>query len=81
VVAILLNLQPETAADAEIDVLACGARSTRRVFEYRYGTPGFVGSEPIEDIGQKSRPGFVRERLEPYSIKVIDFAFLKPPAQ
>jgi hypothetical protein len=81
VVAVLLNLQPETAADAEIDVLACGGRFTRRVFEYRDGMAGFVGSESKEDGGQKSRMGLLHERLEPYSIKVIDLAFQKPPAQ
>jgi hypothetical protein len=79
VVTVLLNLQPETAADAEIDVLACGGRFTRRVFEYRDGMAAFVRSESKDD-GQMSRPGLVRERLEPYSIKVIDLAFLKPPA-
>jgi hypothetical protein len=80
VVVVLLNLQPETAADAEIDVLACGGKYSRRAFEYREGMAGFVKSEKDQD-GQKDRPGLVLERIEPYSIKVLELAILKPPAQ
>jgi hypothetical protein len=81
IVAVLLNLDAETAADAEIDVSACGAGFSRRVFEYRDGTAGFAGGEQKDAAGQRSKPGFVRDRIEPYSIKVLELTFLNPPAQ
>src|SRR4029079_5636307 len=76
VVPVLLNLQPETADDAEIDVLAWGGRFTRRVFEYRDGMAAFVGSESKDD-GQMSRPGLVREPLQPASIQNTHIARAK----
>jgi hypothetical protein len=83
-VTVLLNLQPETAADAEIDLSTCGDAFSRRSLEYRDGTAGFVAAEapagPARG-GEKRKPGVLHERIEPYSIKVLDLTILKPPAQ
>jgi hypothetical protein len=80
-VVVLLNLQPETAVDAEIDVLACRGNFGRRVFDYREGMAGLTEAEKKDEGGQKSRPGLLYERIEPYSIKVLELAILKPPAR
>jgi len=75
VVTVLLNLQPETRTEAEIDVSSCADATSRRVFEYRDGGAGLTaGADTREE------QGVIHERLEPYSIKVLDLTLLKPPA-
>ena len=75
-VAVLLNLQPETAADAEIDLSSCAESASGRVFEYRDGGAGFA------DVGMSATEGrgVAHVRIEPYSMKVLDLSVLKPPA-
>lgn len=82
-VTVLLNLEPETEIETEIDVSTCGAGFSRRTFEYRDGAPGFVETRKPQGEGavpEDDERGPIRERLEPYSMKVLDLVILKPPA-
>jgi hypothetical protein len=84
VVAVLLNLEPDTAADAEVDVSSCGSAFARRAYEYRDGSAGFSTGATGRDAGREEEsrtPGVFRERVEPYSIKVLTLTPMKHPAQ
>jgi hypothetical protein len=69
---VLLNLDPSTAVDAEIDVSRCGTPTARRAFAYDATLPAF-----IEDRG-KSDLAKLTERLAPYSMKVVELTVSKP---
>lgn len=67
VVAVLLNLDPVFAADARIDMPACGKVTSRRVFAYGSSSQGIVEVPP-----QPTNDGALSQVLAPFSMTVID---------
>ena len=72
VVAVVLNLDPVFAAQAEIDVTKCGQVTQERAFRY-----GPDVSALTEETG-KSSGTVLHELIAPYSIKVLDLTVQKP---
>ena len=70
VTAVLLNLDPDSAVRADVDVSLCGTVSSRRVFSYT-GGPAIVEEKAPPDARA------VSETLQPYSMKVIELGFAK----
>lgn len=66
-VAVVLNLDPETPARAQIDVGMCGRVAQRRSFTYQAGDKSLLPGEVKSAEG-----GGVTTILPPYSISVID---------
>jgi hypothetical protein len=78
VVAIALNLEPDTALDARVDLKGCGALKGARVLTYA-GEPGGFS----EQRTTTARAEAVEARLPPYSITVLDLTLepaKAPPA-
>ena len=71
-VAVLLNLDPTYAKDAEIDMSTCGATSSRRIFAYGNGAQDFVADPP------RTEASTLHERIQPYSMKVLDITMNAP---
>jgi hypothetical protein len=67
VVAVLLNLDPDFAAVADLNVQSCGAVRSRRVFRYGSGSKTIVEDKSDEPETELSLP--------PYSLAVVDFRF------
>jgi len=72
VVAIVLNLDPVFASQADIDVTSCGQVTQERVFRY-----GSDVSALTAETG-KSSGAVLHELIPPYSIKVLDLTLQKP---
>ena len=70
-VAVLLNFEPQTPLDAEIQLAGCGEVTSARAFSYAGGAKGF-SSAAVSAEG-----GTVRVNAQPYSISVVDLR-LKP---
>jgi hypothetical protein len=66
-VGVLLNLDPDQAMAAEIDLSSCGASYQERVFTYTGGPDGFVAGPPSKLGG-----GTLQRSVAPYSITVFD---------
>lgn len=64
-VAVVLNFSPDTAADASVKLLACGAVGKVEALSYAQGSAGFA---PIE---ARVAAGELTGELSPYSINVI----------
>jgi hypothetical protein len=67
VVAIAINMSPDDALLAEVDLGACGPIATRQSYVYMRGAPGFTADE----IVRGSAPAF-DQPLAPWSITVMD---------
>ncbi len=70
VVAVALNLSPDVAYLAKIDVGTCGAVTSHQAFTYMRGLPGFVARDVVQ-----GGTGEVDQALPPWSITVIDIRF------
>jgi hypothetical protein len=79
VVAIALNLEPDTAFDARVDLKGCGALKGARVLSYTGEPDGFS-----ELRATTQRAAGMEARLPPYSITVLDLTLeptkAPPPA-
>jgi len=71
VTAILLNLDPDVAVQADVDVSRCGSVLSQRAFVYKEGAKALV------EEAVKSDPKRVTEHLEPYSMKVVELNVAK----
>jgi hypothetical protein len=69
---VLLNLDPSTAVNAEVDLSRCGTPTSRRAFVYDTTAPAFVEDNAKADLAK------LTERLAPYSMKVVELAVAKP---
>ncbi len=67
VVAIALNLQPDTARDARVSLKGCGVLKGARIFTYAGEPKGFT-----EQQAPKLSAAALDARLPPYSITVLD---------
>jgi hypothetical protein len=67
VVAIALNLAPDSAAQARIDIPSCGHIASREVYSYTGAATGFAS---VKDAPPTD--GSLNEVLAPYSITVFD---------
>jgi len=67
VVAIALNVEPDTARDARVELKGCGALKAVRVMTYVGEASGF-SEQPASSMGA----GVVGAQLPPYSITVLD---------
>lgn len=65
-VAVVLNLDPGVAAEAQIDLSSCGKLVSKRVFGYAEGSSEIT---PVKVEGAEPR-----ELFAPYSINVLDYA-------
>jgi hypothetical protein len=77
VVAVLLNLDPATAAQARVDLSECGQLKARRAFTYTGARTGFAEAT---DAGSGSGASLV-QRLPPYSMTVLDLQLDPPRAE
>jgi hypothetical protein len=66
-VIVALNLGPDDAASAEIDLASCGPVGSARAYAYSKGAAGFTPSEPLGDTGET-----LQRVLPPWSITVFD---------
>jgi hypothetical protein len=66
-VAIALNLEPDTARDARVELKGCGALKSARVLTYVGEASGF-SEKPATSMGM----GVLGAQLPPYSITVLD---------
>jgi hypothetical protein len=67
VVAVALNLDPERAAEARIELTGCGTLDTVRVLDYAGGPEGFRPRTLGARTGRS-----LQQRLPPYSMTVLD---------
>ncbi|WP_083968356.1 glycoside hydrolase family 44 protein [Hyalangium minutum] len=67
VVAIALNVEPDTARDARVELKGCGAVKAARVMTYVGEASGFA-----EQQASSMGSGMVGAKLPPYSITVLD---------
>jgi hypothetical protein len=72
-VAIVLNLDPDQAAQAQIELKGCGALDSVRVLGYSGAPGGFTEQTP----GAKAE-GSLTQRLPPYSMTVLDLTVKQP---
>lgn len=72
-VAIVLNLDPDQAAQARIELKGCGTLDSVRVLGYSGAPGGFTEQTP----GAKAE-GSLSQRLPPYSMTVLDLTVKKP---
>lgn len=72
-VAVILNLDPDVAVRARVDISSCGPLRSRRAFVYSADTPTLVEKPGIPTGGD------LVELLPPYSIEVIDFFVDRAP--
>ena len=72
-VAVVLNLDPNQAAQARIELKGCGTLDTVRVLGYSGAPGGFTEQTP----GAKTA-GALSQRLPPYSMTVLDLTVKKP---
>ena len=72
-VAVILNLDPNRAADAEVDLAGCGPLSNSRLFSYAGERGGLQAGKPIAAAAD----GKLRRRLPAYSMTVIELQ--RPP--
>lgn len=75
IVAVALNVSPDTALTAQIDLTACGGVDSRRTFVYTGDPRGFVEEPSVR--GEASR---LNQLLPPYSISVFDLKLARPIA-
>src|SRR5262249_30502248 len=66
-VAVVLNLDPESPARAQIDVGMCGQVAKRQTYSYAPGDKGLHAAEAKSAEGSS-----IMTTLPPYSINVID---------
>jgi hypothetical protein len=67
VVAIALNLEPDTARNAQVELKGCGALTAARVMTYA-GNPSGFAEQPAAAMSV----GRLEAQLPPYSITVLD---------
>lgn len=67
VVAVVLNLDPRTPVDAQVDLTSCGRVTSRKAYVYTGGEEGF---RPV--TGEATTTGVQKERLPAYSITVLE---------
>jgi hypothetical protein len=72
-VAIVLNLDPDQAAQAQIELKGCGTLDSVRVLGYSGAPGGFTEQTP----GARAA-GSLTQRLAPYSMTVLDLTVKKP---
>ncbi|NMO22685.1 glycosyl hydrolase [Pyxidicoccus fallax] len=72
-VAIALNLDPDQAAQAQVELKGCGTLDSVRVLGYAGAPGGFTEQTP----GSKGA-GSVSQRLPPYSMTVFELTVKKP---
>ena len=72
-VAVVLNLDPDQAAQAQIELKGCGTLDSVRVLGYSGAPTGFTEQPP----GAKAE-GSLTQRLPPYSMTVLDLTVKKP---
>ncbi|QSQ28473.1 glycoside hydrolase family 44 protein [Pyxidicoccus parkwayensis] len=72
-VAVLLNFDPDEAAQAQIELKGCGTLDSVRVLGYSGAPGGFAEQTP----GAKAE-GSLTQRLPPYSMTVLDLTVKKP---
>jgi hypothetical protein len=70
-VAVLLNLDPATAGDVEVDFGACGKPLETKAFTYTGTHAGFVPT-PLEAPAAGASPLLLHHRVPPYSMTVLD---------
>ncbi|WP_224363493.1 glycoside hydrolase family 44 protein [Hyalangium versicolor] len=78
VVAVALNLEPDTARNARVDLKGCGMLKGARVLTYAGEANGF-SERPATAVSA----GMLEAQLPPYSITVLDLTLepSKPPAK
>jgi len=74
-VAVALNVDPDTARSARVDLKGCGVLKNSRVLTYAGEASGFA-EQPASGMS----PGMMEAQLPPYSITVLDLT-LEPPAK
>ncbi len=72
-VAVVLNFDPDQAAQAQIELKGCGTLDSVRVLGYSGAPGGFTEQTP----GAKAA-GSLTQRLPPYSMTVLDLTVKKP---
>jgi hypothetical protein len=66
-VIVAINLMPDTAVSAELDVASCGAVASQQSYVYADGSPAFTAAPATQAAGST-----VKQGLAPWSITVID---------
>ncbi len=74
-VAVAINMSPDTALIADFDVGACGPVLSRQAYVYTRGAPGFAAKEAV-----RSPATAFDEPLPPWSITVLRMDFAQPMA-
>ena len=72
ITAVLLNLDPDEALAAEIDLSACGSGFSERAFTYTGAASGFSPASPSQASG-----GQLQRGAAPYSISVLEWSVAK----
>ena len=72
-VAIAINLSPDTALLAEVDLKACGSVASRQAYVYARGAAGFTASQPVREAAST-----FDQPLPPWSITVLDIELAQP---
>jgi hypothetical protein len=72
-VAVAVNMSPDTAVLAQLDLHSCGAISSRQAYVYSQSAPGFAPSE-----SPKERPSSASRVLPPWSITVLAIGLAAP---
>ncbi len=67
VVAIAINMSPDNAVNAKVELTGCGAHTARRVYGHMKGAGGLVAGEAAQ-----AGPATFEQILPPYSITVLD---------
>ena len=70
-VAVLLNLDPSTAGDADIDFASCGKPVETKAFTYIGSRGGFVPASLVP-AAPEANPTRLKHRLPPYSMTILD---------
>jgi hypothetical protein len=66
-VLVMINMDPDTQLNAEIDLSSCGIAESHQVYSYARDAGRFSPSPPVKDDNSP-----LREALAPWSITVID---------
>ncbi len=72
-VAVAVNMSPDTAVLAQLDLRSCGAISSRQAYVYSQASPGFVPSD-----SPKEGPVSASRVLPPWSVTVLDIRLAAP---
>jgi hypothetical protein len=72
-VAVAINMSPDSAMLAEVDLKTCGAIASRQAYAYARGAPGFAPDQAVLDAATT-----FDQALPPWSLTVLDIELVQP---